>query len=34
MISDRLNDQTTYKMVEANCDAKAMRKLLRKTKII
>ena len=25
MISDCLNDQTTCKMVEANCDAKAMK---------
>ena len=25
MISDHLNDETTYKMVEANCDAKVMK---------
>ena len=25
MISDHLNDGTTYKMVEANCDAKEMK---------
>ena len=31
MISDHLNDQTTYKMVEANCDAKVMKRI---TKII
>ena len=37
MISDHLNDETTYKMVEANCDAKVMKgieNLLRNTKII
>ena len=31
MISDHLNDQTAYKMVEANCDAKVMKRI---TKII
>ena len=31
MISDHLNDQTAYKMVEANCDAKVMKEI---TKII
>ena len=25
MISDHLNDETIYKMVEANCDAKIMK---------
>ena len=25
MISDHLNDETTYKMVEGNCDAKVMK---------
>ena len=25
MISDHLNDETIYKMVEANCDAKVMK---------
>ena len=25
MISDHLNDETTYKMVKANCDAKVMK---------
>ena len=25
MISDHLNDEITYKMVEANCDAKVMK---------
>ena len=25
MISDHLNDKTTYKMVESNCDAKVMK---------
>ena len=31
MISDHLNDKTTYQMVEANCDAKVMKWI---TKII
>ena len=25
MVSDHLNDETTYKMVEANCDAKVVK---------
>ena len=25
MVSDNLNDETTYKMVESNCDAKVMK---------
>ena len=35
MISDHLNDETTYKMVEANCDAKVMKgiaKIIEKNK--
>ena len=31
MISDHLNDETTYKMVESNCDTKVMKGI---TKII
>ena len=31
MISDHLNDETTYKIAEANCDAKVMKG---RTKII
>ena len=27
MISDNLNDETTYKMVEANCNAKVMKRI-------
>ena len=35
MISDRLNDETTYKMSEANCDPKVMKwiaKIIKKYK--
>ena len=35
MISDHLNDETTYKKLEANCDAKAMKgiaKIIKKYK--
>ena len=35
MISDHLNDETTYKKVEANCDAKVMKgiaKIIKKYK--
>ena len=27
MISDHLNDETTYKMVESNCDTKVMKEI-------
>ena len=27
MISDHLNDETTYKMVEVDCDAKVMKRI-------
>ena len=27
MISDQLNDETTYEMVEANCNAKVMKEI-------
>ena len=27
MINDHLNDKTTYKMVESNCDAKVMERI-------
>ena len=32
MVSDHLNDETTYKMVEANCDAKVMKGIAKKEK--
>ena len=27
MISDHLNDKTTYKMIESNCDVKVMKEI-------
>ena len=32
MISDHLNDETIYKMVEANCDAKVMKGIAKNEK--
>ena len=29
MVSDNLNDETTYKMVESNCDAKVMKGIVK-----
>ena len=29
MVNDNLNDETTYKMVESNCDAKVMKGIVK-----